>query len=434
MAQNLIIPMHQIKTLKEKVTMCENKKNVVVDDCLCFAINETLNHYKEKGIYPVQLQRGEVEENLNHSFGQWLSYMYTYLPRSAAESEYITMDYLSKEEVKKEFLNSKRSIKLLSCFCGNGGDVFGAITALAKMYKAANLQLPNIEVTIIEGSSVAIEQFVELFSRWERNFVNSDPLFKNCTFKLNAIEHIYDSSSAMSIDKSNNELMDYLGNEKFDLITSFKGIGEIIKSSTLLNMRDINYNKNFYTGFENHAYAVFMEIFARSLSKRGAIIIADSTYTLQGKCFTNRMLTHQAIQFIKCSQGEHDMKLLYPRPCSRMLEDETNGCDCPFSNVVRNDAFESCFPQSSFFATNSNYSYHSEKPDCMTYVMLCHKDMYEKMSPELDKIDEHTQNLDIAGYYRNGNEIKCRVDLSRYMAAEFQKLYAVDGRSDDLPF
>ncbi len=82
--------------------MCENKKNVVVDDCLCFAINETLNHYKEKGIYPVQLQRGEVEENLNHSFGQWLSYMYTYLPRSAAESEYITMDYLSKEEVKKE--------------------------------------------------------------------------------------------------------------------------------------------------------------------------------------------------------------------------------------------------------------------------------------------------------------------------------------------
>lgn len=58
--------------------MCENKKNVVVDDCLCFAINETLNHYKEKGIYPVQLQRGEVEENLNHSFGQWLSYMYTY--------------------------------------------------------------------------------------------------------------------------------------------------------------------------------------------------------------------------------------------------------------------------------------------------------------------------------------------------------------------
>ena len=86
--------------------MCENNKNVVVDDCLCFAINETLNHYKEKGIYPVQLQRGEVEENLNHSFGQWLSYMYTYLPRSAAESEYITMDYLSKEEVKKEFLNS----------------------------------------------------------------------------------------------------------------------------------------------------------------------------------------------------------------------------------------------------------------------------------------------------------------------------------------
>ena len=65
--------------------MCENKKNVVVDDCLCFAINETLNHYKEKGIYPVQLQRGEVEENLNHSFGQWLSYMYTYLPRSAAD-------------------------------------------------------------------------------------------------------------------------------------------------------------------------------------------------------------------------------------------------------------------------------------------------------------------------------------------------------------
>ena len=25
----------------------------------------------------------------------------------------------------------------------------------------------------------------------------------------------------------------------------------------------------------------------------------------------------------------------------------------------------------------------------MTYVMLCHKDMYEKMSAELDKIDEH---------------------------------------------
>ena len=70
----------------------------------------------------------------------------------------------------------------------------------------------------------------------------------------------------------------------------------------------------------------------------------------------------------------------------------------------------------------------------MTYVVLCHKDMYEKMRPELDKIDKHTQNLDIAGYYKSGKEIRCRVALSRYMAAEFQKLYAVDGRSDDLPF
>ncbi len=414
--------------------MCENKKNVVVDDCLCEAINETINHYKSQGTYPVELGFGDVQLNLNHTANQWLDYMDKYLPRSAAESEYITMDYLSKEEVKKEFLNSKNCIKLLSCFCGNGGDVFGAITALAKMYKAANRQLPNIEVTIIEGSSVAIEQFVELFSRWERNFVNSDPLFKNCTFKLNAIEHIYDSSSAMSIDKSNNELMDYLGNEKFDLITSFKGIGEIIKSAALLNMRNMNLNKNFHTGFENHAYAVFMEIFARALSKRGAIIIADSTYTLQGDCFTNRMLTHQAIQFIKSSQGEHDMKLVYPRPCSRMLEDDCNSCNCSLNREQRNDTFKSCFPQSSFIATYNNSSYTTERPDYMTYVVLCHKDMYEKMRPELDKIDEHTQNLDIAGYYKSGKEIRCRVALSRYMASKIQNLYAVNGCIDDLTF
>lgn len=414
--------------------MCENKKNVVVDDCLCAAVSETINHYKAQGIYPVELGYGEVLLNLNHTANQWLDYMDKYLPRSAAECEYITMDYLSKEEVKKEFLNSKRSIKLLSCFCGNGGDVFGALTALGKMYKAAHNQLPNIEVTIIEGSSAAIEQFYELFSRWERHFVNSDPLFKNCTFKLNVLEHIYDTSSAMSIDKSNNELMDYLADEKFDLITSFKGIGEIIKSYTLLNMRDMNLNRNFYTGFENHAYAVFMEIFARSLSKRGALIIADSTYTQPKGCFTNRMLTHQAIQFIKCSQGEHDMKLVYPRPCSRMLEDNNNSCNCPLNREIRNDSFESCFPQSSFIATYNNPSYITERTDYMTYVMLCHNDMYEKMSPELDKIDEHTKNLDIAGYYKSGKEIRCRVDLSRYMASEFQNIYAVDGCCDDLPF
>lgn len=414
--------------------MCENKKNVVVDDCLCAAVNETINHYKAQGTYPVELGIGDVEMNLTHTANQWLDYMDKYLPRSAAECEYITMDYLSKEEVKKEFLNSKNCIKLLSCFCGNGGDVFGALTALAKMYKAANRQLPNIELTIIEGSSVAIDQFCELFLRWDRHFVNSDPLFKNCNFKLNGMEYIYDSSSAMSIDKSNNELMDFLADEKFDLITSFKGIGEIIKSSTLLNMRAMNNNKNFYTGFENHAYAVFMEIFARSLSKRGAIIIADSTYSLQEGCFTNRMLTHQAIQFIKCSQGEHDMKLVYPRPCSRMLDDELNSCSCPLNSEIRNDSRESCFPQSSFIAINNNYGYNSERSDCMTYIMLCHEDMYEKMRPELYKIDEHTQNLDIAGYYRSGKEIRCRVDLSRYMASEFQKLDAVDGCIDDLPF
>ncbi len=414
--------------------MCENKKNVVVDDCLCIAINETINHYKAQGTYPVELGFGDVQLNLNHTANQWLDYMDKYLPRSAAECEYITMDYLSKEEVKKEFLNSKRSIKLLSCFCGNGGDVFGALTALGKMYKAADRQLPNIEVTIIEGSSVAIDQFCELFFRWERHFVNSDPLFKNCNFKLDGMEYIYDTSSAISIDKSNNELMDFLADEKFDLITSFKGIGEIIKSSTLLNMRNMNLNRNFYTGFENHAYAVFMEIFARSLSKRGAIIIADSTYTLQKSCFTNRMLTHQAIQFIKSSQGEHDMKLVYPRPCSRMLEDDCNSCNCPLNREIRNDAFESCFPQSSFIATYNNSSYITERPDYMTYVMLCHKDMYEKMRPELDKIDEHTQNLDIAGYYKSGKEIRCRVDLSRYMASEFQNMYAVDSSYDDLPF
>lgn len=414
--------------------MCENKKNIVVDDCLCAAINETISHYKAQGTYPVELGYGEVLLNLNHTANQWLDYMDKYLPRSAAECEYITMDYLSKEEVKKEFLKSERSIKLLSCFCGNGGDVFGAITALGKMYKAEKLQLPNIDVTVIEGSSVAIEQFYELFSCWERLFKNSDPLFKNCTFNLNVIEYIYDSSSAMSIDKSNNELMDYLADEKFDLITSFKGIGEIIKSSTLLNMRDMNLNRNFHTGFENHAYAVFMEIFARSLSKRGAVIIADSTYTQQKGCFTNRMLTHQAIQFIKCTQGEHDMKLVYPRPCSRMLEDNSNSCNCPLNREIRNDSFESCFPQSSFIATYNNPSYITERPDYMTYVMLCHNDMYEKMRSELDKIDEHTKNLDIAGYYKSGKEIRCRVDLSRYMAYEFQNMFAVDSCFDDLPF
>lgn len=414
--------------------MCENKKNVVVDDCLCAAINETLNYFKAQGTYPVKLNRGDVEMNLTHTANQWLDYMDKYLPRSAAECEYITMDFLSKEEVKKEFLNSKNSIKLLSCFCGNGGDVFGAITALGKLYKEAHRHLPNIEMTIIEGSSVAIEQFVELFSRWERHFVNSDPLFKNCNFKLNGMEYIYDTSSAISIDKSNNELMDYLADEKFDLITSFKGIGEIIKSSTMLNMVNMNYNKNFYTGFENHAYAVFMEIFARSLSKRGAIIIADSTYTLQGDCFTNRMLTHQAIQFIKSSQGEHDMKLVYPRPCSRMLEDDSNSCNCPLNREIRNDAFESCFPQSSFIAINNNYRYSSVRADYMTYIMLCHEQMFEKMRKELDMIDKHTQNLDIAGYYSSGETIKCRVDINRYMASEFQNMYAVDSSCDDLPF
>lgn len=70
----------------------------------------------------------------------------------------------------------------------------------------------------------------------------------------------------------------------------------------------------------------------------------------------------------------------------------------------------------------------------MTYVMLCHKDMYEKMSPELNKIDKHTQNLDIAGYYRSGKEIKCRVDINRYMVSEFQNMYAVNSSCDDLPF
>ncbi len=414
--------------------MCEFKKNVVVDDCLCAAINETLNYFKAQGTYPVELNVGEVEFNLTHTANQWLDYMEKYLPRSAAECEYITMDFLSKEQVKKEFLNSNNCIKLLSCFCGNGGDVIGAITALGKMYKEAHRHLPNFEITVIEGSEVAIDQFFELFSRWVRLFENSDPMFKNTTFNLNVIEYIYDTSSAMAIAKSNNELMNYLGNEKFDLITSFKGIGEIIKSSTLLNMVNMNYNKNFYTGFANHAYAVFMEIFARSLSKRGAIIIADSTYTLQKDCFTNRMLTHQAIQFIKCSQEEHDMKLVYPRPCSRMLDDELNSCNCPLNSEIRDDSRESCFPQSSFIATNNNYGYNSERDDCMTYIMLCHEQMFEKMRKELDMIDKHTQNLDIAGYYRSGKKIKCRVDINRYMASEFQNMYAVDSSCDDLPF
>lgn len=386
---------------------CTFNQELPYDFNLDYAVESVTESYAKNSVYAAPLNFDSVRENLAHSKEQWLGYMSRYMRRSAAEARYYCNKYLSNRAVKEMFVSSDKTIRILSVMCGNGGDAFGALTAVIEMLEASSLSsYPDIEVTAIDGSNYALEQFKKLFAAWNKR-VQADTLkSKSCNITLKTVEFVFDPATEDTINYSFSFLYEIVRSKKYDIITSFKGIGEIIQSHIRTAMPDLRY-KNFYRGFCNHAYARFLDVFADVLSDRGAVIIADSSNMLEGniRVMTNYLLVHQVFNCLNYNREDNNIHLIYPRPCACMTEGKGREENCPLSRIVRNDSYgSSCLIQERGSAVSR---YNRESAECFSGMILCHEKAYSALNGELLEKDSTDINFKLVGQQKSGLQTYC---------------------------
>lgn len=387
--------------------MCGVFDETLPYDCnIDFAISAVMENYALHSVFPVALNFHSVRENLAHSKEQWLDYMKRYMPRSAAEAAYLCHKYLSNCAVRKIFVSSKKTIRILSVMCGNGGDTFGVLSAFIDMLSAADLSsYPDIEITAVDGNTYALEQLDNLFSAWNEAMQAGVLKGKKCHITLKTVNFIFDPATDSNIKTSFNNLYDLINGEDYDIVTCFKGIGEVIQShirTALPNLR----NKNFFYGFNNNAYACFLNLFAAVLSDRGAVIIADSSNILDGNdsVMTNRLLAHQVFNYLKYDRSGHDMHLVYPRPCACMAEGKGSERNCSLNRDIRDDSYRACLIQESATAVSR---YNRTGSECFAAMILCHGKAYSAIKEELTEKDCRDICFKLVGQTKGGSRYIC---------------------------
>ena len=168
-------------------------------------------------------------------------YLGTYFPRSFAES-FCIHDNLFSYRPYQQSIEGKQKLTILSVGCGTGGDVLGALCAIAK-------DLPNItdvEIVAYDGNNIAIDYLVDLTSL--------EPLKSRFNIEHKCVP------LPITCREDLEHYIAYIG-EGYDLITSFKFVNELMDAGYL----------------ERDAFKVVAELLAPKLAETGILTLLDVT-------------------------------------------------------------------------------------------------------------------------------------------------------------
>ncbi|MEG1668998.1 MAG: hypothetical protein RR061_08815 [Muribaculaceae bacterium] len=170
-----------------------------------------------------------------------LNYLGTYFPRSYAESYSIFKIYILENKACYE---NMEEISIFDFGCGAGGEIIGLITALEE-----NLNLlRKVRIIALDGNHHALRLYERIISqlKLKSSIEISSRIFPN------VIDDFYDLSVLDTV----------LGNEKFDIIISFKAICEFVSKNC----------------FETHnAYEHIANVLLPKLYENGALVLVDVT-------------------------------------------------------------------------------------------------------------------------------------------------------------
>lgn len=168
-----------------------------------------------------------------------LKYLGTYFPRSYTEAYCIVSQYL---DVANPF-NEKTEVSLFDFGCGTGGEIIGTITAIID--KNPNLQ--HINILALDGNYFALRTFEKI-------------LVKYCT---KSSIHISYKVIPLEIDDFYDlSVLDYVIDQKFDMVISFKAICEFVTKQRFE---------------QNNAYTHMAKFFLPRINSGGILLLADVT-------------------------------------------------------------------------------------------------------------------------------------------------------------
>lgn len=226
--------------------------------------------------------------NLDHTKDDILVYLGTYFPRSYAESYIIMCDLLANEIVRSAFA-AKSRISILDLGCGTGGEIFGALCALACALGKDKV----FKVVAVDGNPNATRIFERVLCRVK----------KETGFAIDA-----NVGSVAIDDKADMEMLGDVVNVGFDIVLSFKAVNEFIQRKR----------------FEGNAYGHFAEMLATKLSDEGLLILLDvATRDELSGVYYPVMMNKGINDFVKNNPG---FTTLLPLPC--MLKEADCNAPC----------------------------------------------------------------------------------------------------------
>lgn len=226
--------------------------------------------------------------NLDHTKDDILVYLGTYFPRSYAEAYIIMCDLLANETVRSVYA-AKSTISILDLGCGTGGEIFGALCALACALGKDNV----FKLVAVDGNQNATRMFERVLCRVKKE----TGLAVDANVGSIAID-----------DKVDMEMLGDVVDEDFDVILSFKAVNEFIQRKR----------------FEGNAYGHFAGMLAPKLSAEGLLVLLDvATRDEVSGVYYPVMMNKGINDFVKNNTG---FTTLLPLPC--MLKEADCNTPC----------------------------------------------------------------------------------------------------------
>ena len=255
-------------------------------------------------------------------------YLGTYFPRSFAES-FCIHDNLFSYIFYQQSIEGKQKLAILSVGCGTGGDVLGALCAIAK-------NLPNItdvEIVAYDGNNIAIDYLVDLTSL--------EPLKTRFNIEHKCVP------LPITCKEDLEHYMAYMG-EGYDLVTSFKFVNELMDAG--------------YLGRD--AFKVVAELLAPKLAETGVMTLLDVTDKHLGE-WQSKNMNYGLCEF---SKAHDEFRTLLPIPC-HFKDASCHGASC-FTNKRFYGTFTADDKVVYRVMTRAGYANHlyPEMKDGMAYI------------------------------------------------------------------
>lgn len=220
------------------------------------------------------------EFNLDLTKDESKKYLGTYFPRSYAES-FCIFDNIFENKYFQNIIFNKKTLNILSVGCGTGGDLIGLLTVIEKYCNS----YATINIWAIDGNDNALKiltRIVEVFETTSKKKIH-----------LNILKQLINSETG------NYNLKDEITKLKFDFITSFKMITEIISAGK---------------GIADNSYFQFLKTFTPLLAETGLLLLLDVTTKQEHNNTFNPILMNDQIKTALKELRKY--KTLLPLSCS----------------------------------------------------------------------------------------------------------------------